>query len=131
MMNNDPICWQSKKQTVVATSTAEAEYYSLSECAKHALWYMNLLRELNINIKCININIDNKAAIYNSMNQSINRRSKHIDIRFHHVRDLIHKNKIKLSYINSEKNLADGFTKYLNGPLMDKFRNELLSKIAN
>jgi len=47
----------SKLQQCVATSTAEEEYYSLGECEKHALWYMNLFKELNINLNCVNINV--------------------------------------------------------------------------
>jgi len=129
MMGSTPTSWFSKLQHCVSTSTAEAEYYSLSECAKHALWYKNLLSELNINLKDITIFVDNKATIYNSENVSINPKSKHIDIRFHHVRDLVSKKIIKLKYIKSKNNIADGFTKYLNSTLMDNFRNSLLTKI--
>ena len=79
----------------------------------------------------VTIDIDNKAAIYNCQNQSINIKSKHIDIKYHHIRDLIKENKIKLTYIKLEDNLADGFTKYLNNSLMDKFRNKILTKIED
>lgn len=129
MIGTSPTSWYSKLQSCVATSTAEAEYYSVSDCAKHSLWYMNVLNELNINIKYVTINVDNKATIYNCQNQSINPKSKHIDIKYHHVRSLIKENKIKLRYIKSCDNLADGFTKYLNNTLMDKFRNSLLTEM--
>jgi len=129
MIGSSPTGWYSKLQHTVATSTTESEYYSISECAKHSLWYVNLLNGLNIKLNCVTINVDNKAAIYNCQNQSINPRSKHIDIKFHHVRNLIKENKIDLKYIKSKNNLADGFTKYLNSSLMDSFRNSLLSKI--
>jgi len=130
-MGSSPVSWYSKLQQVVATSTAESEYYSVSTCTKHCLWYMNLLNELNYNMKNVIINVDNKAAIYNCQNQSINPKSKHIDIKYHHIRDLIKKNKIKLEYIESENNLADGLTKYLNNSLMDRFRNSLLTKFED
>jgi len=91
MLGNTPTSWYSKLQHCVSTSTAEAEYYSLSECAKHSLWYRNFLNELNININCITIFVDNKATIYNGENQSINPKSKHIDIRYHHIRNLVSK----------------------------------------
>ena len=128
-MGNTPTSWYSKLQHCVSTSTAEAECYSLSEFAKHSLWYKNLLNELNFNIKEIIIFVDNKATIYNSENQSVNPRSKHIDIRYHHIRDLVNKKIIKLEYIKSKDNLVDGFTKYLNFTLMNNFRNTLLTKI--
>ena len=131
MIGTSPTSWCSKLQHVVATSTAESEYYSVSDCAKQCLWYINFLNELNIKIDYATINIDNKVAIYNCQNQSINIKSKHIDIKYHHIRDLIKENKIKLTYIESENNLADGFTKYLNNSLMDKFRNKILTKIED
>jgi hypothetical protein len=131
MMGDAPTSWYSKLQHCVATSTAESEYYSVSECAKHSLWYMNLLNELNINLNYVIINVDNKATIYNCQNHSINAKSKHIDIKYHHIRDLVKKDKIRLKYIKSENNLADGFTKYLNNSLMDKFRNTLLERIKD
>ena len=130
-MGNAPTSWCSKLQHCVSTSTAESEYYSLSECGKHCIWYLNLMKELYYNIKCIKIKIDNKAAIFNSKNQSINPKTKHIDIRIHYIREIINKNFIKLEYIQSQNNLADGFTKYLNNTLMEKFRNSLLYKIED
>jgi len=128
-IGNAPTNWYSKLQKCVSTSTAESEYYSLSECSKHSIWYMTILKELNININFIIINVDNREAIYNCQNNSINPKSKHIDIKYHHVSDLIKENKIKLSYIRSENNLTDGFTKNLNNSLMDKFRKMLLKEI--
>ena len=124
-----PTSWCSKLQKCISTSTAESEYYSLSECGKHCMWYLNLLKELNININSIEVNVDNIAAIYNAKNQTINPKTKHVDIRVHYIREIVKKNKINLNYVKSENNIADGFTKYLNGTLMDKFRNSLLTKI--
>lgn len=128
LMGNGPTSWYSKIQHCVSTSTAESEYYALDECARHCLWYRNVLGELSMKRNCITINTDNKAAIYNCENETINPRSKHIDIKFHHIRELIKQRKIKLNYIKSEFNLADGFTKYLNGTLMNNFRNNILEK---
>jgi len=61
-------------------------------------------------------------------NQSINPRTKHMDIRLHYVRELVKNNKIILKYVKSQNNLIDSFTKYLNGSSMDKFRNSLLTQ---
>ena len=113
-IGNTPISWYSKLQNCVSTSTAESEYYSISECAKQCIWYQNLLNELNQNINQIIIYTDNKAAIHISKNNLINPKSKHIDIRYHYIRELINKRKIILTYIKSQENIADGFTKYLN-----------------
>ncbi len=128
-MDETPITWYSKLQHTVSISTAESEYYSLNECALKCMWLRNLLNELNINVNCITINIDNKAAIYNSINETINQKSRHIDLRYHKIRELIKEGKIDLKYIKSQFNLADGFTKYLNGTLTKQFKNALLYKL--
>jgi len=93
------------------------------------MWYMNLLNKLKFKIKNIEINIDNKAAIYNAKNQSTNPKTKHMDIRVHYIRELIKNEKIKLKFVKSQYNLSDEFTKYLNNTTMDKFRNSFLVKI--
>jgi len=72
--------WCSKLQHCISISTAESEYYSLSECGKHYIWYLNLLNKLNFKINNIEITIDNKAAIHNAENQTINPRTKHVDV---------------------------------------------------
>jgi len=128
-MGSAPMTWYSKLQHCVAISTAESEYYSLNECALKCMWLRNLLNELGIKIDCITINIDNRAAIYNSKNETINPKSRHIDLRYHKIRELIKEDKIDLKYIKSQYNIADGFTKYLNGTLTKKFKNSLLYKI--
>ena len=86
-----PISWSSKLQHCVSTSTAESEYYSLCECSKQCVWLKNIMNELNQNIQSINIYVDNKATIQISKNNIINIKSKHIDIRYHFIRELIKK----------------------------------------
>jgi len=128
LIENSPTSWCSKLQRCISTLTAKSEYYNLSECCKHCMWYMNLLNELKFKIKNIEIN---KAAIYNTKNQSINPKTNHMDIRVHYIRELIKNEKIKLKYVKLQYNLEDGFTKYLNNTAMDKFRNSFLVKIDN
>ena len=107
----------------------ESEYYEIHECSKHYLWYKNIFEELGYNKGAITINSDNKAAIFNCKNETINPKSKHIDLRFHRIRELVKGNQIKLNYIKSRDNLSDGFTKYLNSTLMNNFRNNILFKL--
>jgi len=126
LMNSAPTSWYSKLQHCVSVSTAESEYYGIYECARHCLWYRNVFKELGLKQDTITINTDNKAAIYNCENETINPKSKHIDLRYHSIRELIKKNYINLKYIKSENNLSDGFTKYLNSTLMTRFRNNIL-----
>jgi len=100
----------------------------MNECARHCLWYENILKELNLKQNYIIVNVDNKAAIYNCENETINPKSRHIDIKYHHIRELVKENRIKLKYVKSMDNLADGFTKYLYTNLMNKFRESILEK---
>jgi len=85
---------------VVYTSTAEFEYYNL--CARNN--ELDSKYELNQNYKEINIYVDNKATIYMSKNNIINQKSKHINIRYYYVKELIANKKIKLNYINQNLN---------------------------
>lgn len=89
----------------------------------------NLLNELNFNIRSININVDNKATIFISNNDLVNQKCKHIGIRFHYIRELIKNKEIELKHIKSQENIADGLTKYLNGPSMTIFRNKIQAEL--
>jgi len=82
----------------------------------------NIFRELNIDFYNLIIYIDNKVAIYNCDNEAINSKSKQNDLKYHKIRELERNKIINLKYIKSGLNLADGFTKYFNGPLMSKFK---------
>jgi len=128
LMNNDPICWQSKKQTVVATSTAEAEYIATAECTKKALWIRNILYEIFNIKKPIKIFTDNLASKTTIENGELNNKLKHIEIKFYFNKDNIKNNKIKLEYINTERMLADPLTKDFNGPKMTKFTDQIFDK---
>ena len=131
LMGNDPICWSSKKQSTVATSTMEAEYIGTTECTKSVLWIRNILSELfNFNqpIKIYTDNLSSKTTIENGQ---LNSRLKHINIKFYFNKDHIKNNRIKLEYISTEDMLADVLTKNVNGPKMTKFSNIIFDKSEN
>lgn len=128
LFGNSPICWCSKKQNIVATSTAEAEYISISECSKKILWLRNIFLELfkrNITIK---IYVDNMAAKTCIENGEINTKLKHISIKYYFNKDNILKGKIKLEYKNSNDMLADILTKNVNGTKMKLFTDKIFYK---
>ena len=87
--SNKLTSWYSKLQHRIFVSTAESEYYGIHEYARHCLWYRNIFKELGLNNNSITINIDNKATIYNCENETINLKSKYIDLRYHSIRKLI------------------------------------------
>ncbi|UYV68970.1 hypothetical protein LAZ67_6001864 [Cordylochernes scorpioides] len=111
------VIWKTSKQKCVSLSTMEAEYLALSQTTKEAVWIATILKELkflsNFAFPLI-IHCDNRSAIDFSKNNVENNRSKHIDIRYHHVRERIISGEIKIVYIPTKENLADVFTKTLS-----------------
>ncbi|UYV61341.1 hypothetical protein LAZ67_1004473 [Cordylochernes scorpioides] len=111
------VIWKTSKQKCVSLSTMEAEYLALSQTTKEAVWIATILKELkflsNFAFPLI-IHCDNRSAIDFSKNNVKNNRSKHIDVRYHHVRERIISGEIKIVYIPTKENLADVFTKTLS-----------------
>jgi len=130
-MGNSPICWNSKKQSTVATSTAEAEYVSTSECVKKVLWIKNILIEIFNYNKPITIYTDNNASKVCIENGQINTKLKHMEIKYYFNKDNITKNKIKLEYKNTKEMLADVLTKCSNGRAIKNFTDIVLFKSNN
>ena len=109
-----PVSWQSRMQTSVALSSMESEYMAASAAAQEAIWLNRLLEEMGFRSKKpIILYEDNKAAILFSDHPGDHRRSKHIDTRKYFLRDAVINGEIKLEYINTTEQLADGLTKAL------------------
>ena len=117
--------WQSQAQKTIALSSTEAEYMALSDCSRQAVWIKSLLEELGFRIPTVPICGDNQGSIFIGSNPVQERRSKHIDIRYHYVRQLIEEKKIELFFVEGANNPADLFTKNLAAPKFIKFRAEL------
>ena len=124
---SSPISWSSRKQRLVATSTTNAEYIALSEACCEALYLQKLLSDLNLNINYYPTEIycDNTSALSLAHNPENHRRSKHIDVKYHHVRNHVELGDIILSHVKSQFNLADGFTKSLPNNLFQFFMKNL------
>ena len=110
--------WYSKKQAIVTLSTCEAEYVAASSAVCHAVWLRSLLKEM----KCLQkgatkLCVDNKSAIALSKNPVYHERSKHIDVRYHFIREQVKNKEIEPVYIKSEDQVADIFTKPLKAEL--------------
>jgi transposase InsO family protein len=111
-MAGGAVSWSSKKQTSVALSTAEAEYMAATHVAKQVLWQRSLFTELNFEFPTTStIFTDNQAAISISHHPEFHSRTKHIDIAYHFLRDLIADGTLNTIYVNTLENLADLFTK--------------------
>ncbi|MDV3146737.1 MAG: Ty1/Copia family ribonuclease HI, partial [Sweet potato little leaf phytoplasma] len=107
------ISWKSSLQSVVALSTTESEYISLVEAVKEGIWLKGLVNELIGCDDIITVYSDSQSAIALSKNPLYHDRSKHIDIRFHYLREKVLANEISLEKIPSSENPADMLTKSL------------------
>ena len=106
------ISWKSRKQATIALSSCEAEYMALSLAAQEALFLKQLLNEMDPRDHSVaTLHCDNQGAIALSRNRVCNQRSKHIDIRYHFMRESVLAGLMKLTYVSTGDNFADMFTK--------------------
>ncbi|KAJ9561687.1 hypothetical protein OSB04_006847 [Centaurea solstitialis] len=113
-LGNKLVSWASKKQHCVSTSTAESEYVAAASCCSQVLWMQSQLRDCGLEYKKIPIYCDSKSAIAISANPVQHSKTKHIDIRYHFLKDNVEKENIELYFVNTEYQLADLFTKALD-----------------
>jgi hypothetical protein len=106
-LSGGPICWKSTLQSIVAMSTTEAEYMAVAEAAKEALWLKGLVKELGLNQGGVQMHCDSQSVIYLAKNQVYHARTKHIDVRFHKIRELIVTGDIVLEKVHTSENAAD------------------------
>ena len=109
--DNSFISWKAKKQPTIALSTCEAEYIAANFAVKEGLFIRQLLSDLKYPKMQISLNIDNKGAIDLSRNPVHHERSKHIDIRYHFIRQKVEDETLELFKVASKDNYADLYTK--------------------
>ncbi|GJW40311.1 hypothetical protein Tco_0066156 [Tanacetum coccineum] len=105
------ISWQCKKQTIVANSTTEVEYVAAANCCGQVLWIQNQMMDYGFNFLNTRIHIDNESTISVIKNPVDHSRTKHIEIRFHFIRDCYEKRLIEVVKIHTDNNVADLLTK--------------------
>ncbi|GJR05235.1 retrovirus-related pol polyprotein from transposon TNT 1-94 [Tanacetum coccineum] len=127
------VCWSAKKQQSVAMSSAEAEYEATTSCYVNILWMKSQITANDIIYEKVTIFCDNTSAIAISNNLVLHSRTKHIDIKYHFIRDHILKGDIELHFIPTQYQLADIFTKPLDEPTFKRLIVELggLDQISN
>ena len=120
------VSWMSKKQPVVALSTAEAEYVSLCFATQEAIWLRQLLTDIGQPpADATVIWEDNQAAISLAKNPVFHARTKHIDTRYHFIREELQNGVISLKYISTKQMVADILTKPLAKTLFVELRHTL------
>lgn len=126
MLSSGDVTWLSKKQQIVTLSTTEAEFIAAASCACQAVWLKRILENLNWSQQMpIVVYCDNSSAIKLSKNPVLHGRSKHIDVRFHFLRELIKEGIIELVHCRSEDQVADILTKPLKLTTFVKLRGLL------
>ena len=115
LISDAAISWRSKKQSCVALTTAEAEYMALASATQEAIWLQQLLSELDCKPPGPMVILENnQAAICMAKNPQFHGRAKHVDIKYHFIREYVANADVKLEYCSSEELIADIFTKGLN-----------------
>ncbi|GJU34002.1 retrovirus-related pol polyprotein from transposon TNT 1-94 [Tanacetum coccineum] len=119
------VSWSSKRQKSAAISSTEAEYIAMSGCCAQILWMRSQLTDYGLGFNKIPMYCDNKSAIALSCNNVQHSRSKHIDIRFHFIKEHVENGVIELYFVNTEYQLADIFTKSLARERIEFLINKL------
>ena len=114
LLNNDAITWSSKKQPYIALSTMEAEYVACSTAVSKAVWLRRFFQNLEV-IKdasdSITVHCNSMVALAYAKDSKYHGRTKHIDIRYHYIRDMVAHNGVVLKYISISLIIADPLTK--------------------
>ncbi|GKC55506.1 hypothetical protein Tco_1078251 [Tanacetum coccineum] len=109
------VSWKATLQYVVALSTTEAEYMALTEAVKEAIWLWGLLEEFGVELNTVAVNCDNQGAIHLSRNHVFHERTKHINVRYHFIREVLEAKTVKVLKVGTEYNDADALTKVVPG----------------
>ena len=118
--------WRSKHQSIVALSSTEPEYMALSNATQEAIWLRTFLNGIGLDLaKPTTMFEDSQGTIELAKNPSHNSRTKHTDIKLHHVRNAVATKKINLQYWPTQEMIADLLTKGLSRPQFEKLREEL------
>lgn len=130
LLGNNPIYWHSRKQTCVASSTTEAEFISAAVATKELLWLVQLLENCGVKIKKpIKLYEDNQSCIKLIGSDKYSARTKHIDVKFNVIKDLKAKGICDIIYCETERMIADMFTKPLPKPRFDYLKKTLMKLI--
>lgn len=108
------VAWQSRLQKCVSLSTTEAEFIAATEAMKEMLWMRRFTIELGLKQKRYVVFCDNQSAIHLAKNSSFHSRTKHIDTRYHWIREALDSGLLELEKIHTDDNGSDMMTKVLS-----------------
>ena len=114
LLNNGAISWSSKKQSCIALSTMEAEFVASASAVQEAIWLKRFMDHLGVNDNAkgpIIVNCDSQAAIAYTKDPKYHGKTKHIDIKYNFVKDMVSQKEVHIKYISTHDMVADPFTK--------------------
>ncbi|KAA0032046.1 gag/pol protein [Cucumis melo var. makuwa] len=121
-LNGGAVVWRSIKQSCIVDSTMEVEYVATCKAAKEAIWLKKFFTDLEIfpNMHLpITLYCDNSGAVANSREPRSYKRGKHIERKYHLIREIVHRGDVIVTKISSEQNMADPFTKALTAKVFE------------
>jgi hypothetical protein len=125
-LGDGPISWQSCKQKVVALSSCEAEYIAAATATCQGVWLLRLLADLlDVEASAPVLRVDNKSAISLIKNPVHHDQTKHIDIKYHYIRECAERGLIDVQFIGTTEQLGDIFTKALGRLKYDELRSKI------
>ncbi|KAL3701666.1 hypothetical protein R1sor_019688 [Riccia sorocarpa] len=132
MLNGGPIAWSSQRQPSVATSTTEAEYIASCTAAKELVWLQRLLAGIDFEQTSPTVlNIDNNGAIRLIHNPEFHKRTKHVGVQFHYVREVQEAGELTPVYLSTTQQLADILTKALPADRFSRLRSQIGLNLLN
>nr|GEX13340.1 retrovirus-related Pol polyprotein from transposon TNT 1-94 [Tanacetum cinerariifolium] len=109
------VSWKAMVQHMVAVSTTEAKYIALTEAVNEAIWLRGLLENLGVELNTVAINCDNEGAIHLSRNHVFHERTKHINVHYHFIREVLKVKTVKVLKVGTEHNVVDALTNMVPG----------------
>lgn len=129
-VNECLVSWNSHKQPTIALSSAEAELMSACDVIKEIMWIKQLLCEMKCEVNTpIIVNIDNQSAMKIAENDIDHGRTKHIDIKYHFIKQHIKDKTIQLKWVSTQSQIADILTKGLSYETYNKFRSMMVQRM--
>ena len=125
-LGGSPVTWQSQKQSVVAISSCESEYVAAATATCQGIWLARLLAEFSSSdAEPFALKVDNQSAIALAKNPVFHDRSKHIELKYHFIREAVETKKLELEFVPTEFQLADMLTKPLGRVRLAELRSRI------
>ena len=113
MFGQGAVSWRSKRQSIVALSSTESEYIAATEATQESIWLRSIIRELGYDTPTTDMYGDNRGSIALSSSQIFHARTRHINARYHFIRQAIEEGIINFKWVPTDENIADLMTKAL------------------